>query len=1295
MKNMITSRLLPTAFIVFLSLLTTSAQVTADFSASTTSGCAPLRVEFINQSANSIEWDWNFGDGSTSFDEHPVHYYTTPGVYTVSLTAYGGGASDTETKVAYITVRGFEVEVEGIGSTCGLANGSLDVTIIGGTAPFSYAWNNGANTEDLTGLTAGSYRITITDATGCQFSESYLIENANHLTLTVVKTHVSTPGGSDGAINLTVSGGTGPYSYSWNNGTYTTEDLANLPAGTYCVLVTDVNGCAEDGCFNVEQPGCGDFTVTAVVQDASCGMENGSINLTVQFGTPPFSFNWSNGAAIEDLTWLSPGNYRVTVEDANGCRFTETFFVESTNNLSISGTVQHYKPGVHNGSIVLSVIGGNPSYIYNWSNGETGSIIDGLLPGTYCVTVTDEDGCYRDKCFLIETIGGCSTLSVSGVVHGVVSPPGENGYIELFVTGGTPPYTYIWSNGADGRILDGLSIGTYCVTVTDATGCVEDKCFVVEFAPPGCTLTITGAVTDASTPNFNNGQITLTITGGTSPYTYSWSNGATTKNIENLTAGQYCVIVTDVTGCTRDKCFVVENLMGGCSDFEVEAQITNANCGAANGSINLIVSGGTAPYSFTWNNGSTDEDRYGLSPGLYRVTVEDNGTCIFSETFEVSTSGNDLAITGTVTNVSAPGVVDGAINVTVTGGDDPYTYNWTHGATTQDLSGLEVGTYCLLVTDANGCLADKCFNVEGPGCGDFNVTGVVTHVGCGGTPGAINVTVQFGTPPYFYAWSNGATTEDISGLASGYYTVTVEDSGPCRKVKTFHVEYSGGFQIMGTVTPAIGGTATGAIVISMSGGAAPYTFQWSNGATTQNIDNLAPGQYCVLVTSANGCVEDKCFTVGVSGGCGDFYVTAHDDRYLCGPGELFLEANAYFGTQPYTFSWSPVTGLDNPDSRVTVALVSTTTAYTVTATDDHGCTASDEITVYVVNPGGNNAGVAFDSVTICRGDSVQLAAFGGTSYYWNPGNGLSDRNSPTPWASPEVSKNYFVIIGNGACEQIFSVHVKVDEDCVWPGDANSDGIANNQDVLAIGIGFGISGFTRPNATSNWEGQLCPDWLLALASGPNLKHVDCDGSGTIDAADTIPLYLNYGLTHNRSGSPGQKFVDPELYFDLPDDTALAGQAIAVPVYLGTHDIQASNFYGIAFSVNYDNTIVEEGTMHFAPVNSFAGNVGDLLSFDFDLYGESKMDVALTRLNRVSVSGYGQIGTISFTMKDDISGKDFLVRELILSFSDVRGIDNNENELLLFYEPGSMFVKQEVNGITQSGNEQPQLSIYPNP
>jgi len=1141
MKTTAVNQLPALLILLIIAALPLQAQVTAYFTAAPLSGCAPLRVEFTNQSVNSIEWDWDFGDGETSFLQNPVHYYTQPGTYSVTLTAYGAGGSDTITKTNLVTVTGFEIEVS--------------------------------------------------------------------------------------------------------------------------------------------------------VTDASCGQANGSIDVTVNSSAPPVTYSWSNGATSQDMSSLAAGSYRVTVSDGSGCVFTETYHVETSGNITITGTVQHVLPGVHNGSIQLSVSGGSAPYSYSWSNGETGSIVDGLSAGTYCVTVSDANGCSADKCFLIETAQGCN-LTITGSVHDATAGA-ANGSIEPFVSGGTQPYSYSWSNGETGRIIDGLPTGTYCLTVTDANGCLGDKCFVVEIAQANCsTLAIAGSVTDASAPGESDGAIALNISGGTSPYTYAWSNGATTKNIDNLTNGQYCVIVTDVNGCTRDKCFVVE-VANACGNFSVIAQITNASCGASNGSINLIVSGGTQPYFYAWASGSNDEDRYNLVAGNYRVTVEDNAGCRFTETFTVGSNANNISITGTVTNLSAPGAQDGAIHVTVSGGTPPYTYYWTHGATTEDLSALEAGRYCILVTDANGCAADECFDVEvsGGGCGDFNITGNVGNVPCGGSIGYINITVQFGTPPYYYNWSNGATTEDLLSVAPGTYTVTVEDSGPCRKVHTFTVGYSGGFQITGTVLPSTAGTATGGIAIYTSGGAAPFTFQWSNGVTTQNNYYLTPGQYCVIVTDANGCVEDMCFVVGTTGGCGSFYVTAHNDIYLCEPGTVWLEANAYEGEPLYSYTWTPASGLSSPYDRITQATVSDTTTFTITATDDNGCTATDEVTVFVTSLGAGSVGVAFDSVTICRGDSVQLAAFGGNDYYWDPGNGLSDRYSPTPWAAPEETKNYVVIISNGGCESMFTVHVEVDDDCVWPGDANHDGIANNQDVLALGIGNGISGFPRPNATNNWNAQYCPDWFLALASGPNLKHLDCDGNGTINAADTIPLFLNYGMTHNRSGSPGQKFVDPELYFDLPTDTAFAGQEIDVPVYLGTSNIQTSNFYGIAFSVNYDNTIVEENTMHFEAVNSFAGNANDLLSFDFDMYGDSKMDVALTRLNRTVASGFGQIGTISFAMKDDISGKNFLVRELTLSFSDVRAIDNNENDLLLFYEAGSLFVKQELSGLAPIHNVR--LNIYPNP
>ncbi|GIV32986.1 MAG: hypothetical protein KatS3mg031_0521 [Chitinophagales bacterium] len=1134
-------------FVLLLSLTPGQAQVVAGFSANITSGCAPLRVEFINTSSNSIEWDWDFGDGTSSVDKNPVHYYHAPGVYTVVLTAYGGGVSDTETKVGYITVYGFQVHASITAASCGLTNGTIDLTITGATPPIHFSWSTGAFSEDIANLSPGVYRVTITDSSGCQFTESYQVASVNGLTLTGTITAVSATGANDGAIQLTVHGGTGPYSYAWNPGGFTTKDISGLTAGVYCVTVTDAAGCAADKCFHVETAasGCSGFTVSGAVSHAS-------------------------------------GSF------------------------------------LHNGRIELQVSGGPPPYTYSWSNGATTRIVDGLTPGTYCVTVSDAGGCLKDTCFQVTTQSHCSSLSLSGTVT-AVSVPGQN-----------------------------------------------------------------------------DGAVVLTVVGGTSPYSYSWSNGATTKNISHLSPGQYCVIVTDALGCTRDQCFLVE-VSNPCGSFQVAAQITPAVCGTASGSVNLIVTGGTSPYFFAWSNGATTEDVYNLSAGNYRVTVEDGGNCRFSETYIIHNTNNNLSLTSSLTHVSVAGGTDGAIDLTVTGGMPPYSYQWLHGASTEDLSGLEAGRYCVLVTDASGCVEDGCFDVEAPngsGCGDLAITGNVGHVPCGDSLGYINITVQLGTPPYFYHWSNGSTSEDLIPIRPGSYTVTVEDNGSCRKVETFVVGYGGGFQINGLVSPALAGTATGSVVLSITGGTPPYQFQWSNGNTNQNIHNLSPGQYCVIVTDSNGCKEDKCFSVGITGGCGDFMVTAYDDIILCEPGTFTLEANAFHGKLPYSFSWSPSAPLNTPGSRVTQGNISSTTTFVVTATDDNGCIATDTVHVFVLSAG-NSSGVAFDSVTICRGDSLQLAAFGGTQYFWDPAAGLTDRNSPTPWASPLESKTYTVTIRNGVCESRFTVHVGVDDDCVWPGDANHDGIANNLDVLAIGIGFNISGLPRPNASIQWYGQYCPDWLLALASGPNLKHADCDGNGVINNADTLPIRLHYGLTHNKSGGPGKKFTDPELYFRMPVDTALSGQEVQVPVYLGTDSLPVNNFYGIAFSVHYDPTLIQENSMRFTPVNSFIGNPSDLLSFDIDIYGQARMDVGLTRTNRISTGGYGQIGTVSFTMKDDISGKDFLVKELILSFSGVRAIDNNENDLLLYYEPASLFVKMEITGVGASADNHPQVSVYPIP
>ena len=275
----------------------------------------------------------------------------------------------------------------------------------------------------------------------------------------------------------------------------------------------------------------------------------------------------------------------------------------------------------------------------------------------------------------------------------------------------------------------------------------------------------------------SDGAIALNVSGGTLPYTYSWSNGASTRNLNNLSGGTYRVIVTDAMGCTLSQNVTVGEPAAALS---LSAVVSDELCfGDGQGAIDLSVTGGTGPYVYSWNNGSSTQDIVGLESGDYQVTVTDKNGCMVSAVYTVG-SPDQLAISASVSPISCRGEGDGAVDVTVSGGVAPYTYAWNHGATTEDISGLAPGTYQLTITDANGCTSSASWQLTEPL--PLTINQVTSHVSCfGANDGGVSLSVSGGTLPYSYSWNNGATTRDISNLAGGTYEVTVTDARGCEQ----------------------------------------------------------------------------------------------------------------------------------------------------------------------------------------------------------------------------------------------------------------------------------------------------------------------------------------------------------------------------------------------------------------------------------------------------------------------------------------------------------------------------------
>ncbi len=439
--------------------------------------------------------------------------------------------------------------------------------------------------------------------------------------------------------------------------------------------------------------------------------------------------------------------------------------------------------------------------------------------------------------------------------------PGEcTGVMNLQVIENCPESpTYLWSNGATSEDITGLcDEGIYCVTITVGSKVII-ACDTLLVPDP---FAITSQITNPTPGNASNGLIDiLTVTGGTPPYTYHWSypppNGTTTQDLSNIPAGTYTVTITDSHSCQ----FVPDPFVVGA---DLTAAITNVSCnGGMNGAINLQVNYGTAPYTFNWNTTPprTSEDIDNLKAGIYCVTVTDNSGSTRDSCFTV-TQPDPLNVTASLTHdVNENG--QGAIDMNVTGGLQPYSYQWADGPTSQDRIGLSPGTYCVTITYGQGCTTDTCFTIFG---GGINVSLTAKAYGnfqtsCGNTcDGMITSNVVGGNAPFTYQWSNTQTTPDLmTNVCEGTYSLTVTDQDGQTATATIVITSPPDIVMVITSTlPTDFNSFDGALSAVVNGGTPPYTYSWSGpvSGNTAALNNIPAGSYLLQIVDNSGCQAD-------------------------------------------------------------------------------------------------------------------------------------------------------------------------------------------------------------------------------------------------------------------------------------------------------------------------------------------------------------------------------------------------------------------------------------------------------
>jgi gliding motility-associated-like protein len=455
------------------------------------------------------------------------------------------------------------------------------------------------------------------------------------------------------------------------------------------------------------------------------------------------------------------------------------------------------------------------------------------------------------------------------------------------------------------------------------------------------------------------------------------------------------------------------------------------------GNIDITVTGGTGLFTYLWHDGYTLEDRTQLSAGAYSVTVNDDVNCSVSANI-IITQPDTLIVSETHTDIRCAGETTGEILITVTGGVAPYQYYWNDGVTIQNRSGLAYGFYTVTVQDNNFCTAILGVNLTEPP--PIEVIHTHTDAGCNGTSnGRIEITTGGGVPPYSYTWNDGATTEDRSNLAAGNYSVTVTDNNQCTVTVSEVISELSSFIVDIFPTPeSCAGKQDGRVNVQHTGGTSPFSYSWSNGLTTRDIDNLSAGTYFLTITDANNCALIESAVVEA---LSSLTVNAVLKNATCPPmtdGEITLSVSG--GSGSITYTWND----GNTESKNENLAPGN---YSVTITDGNGCTVSDSFSItydYIFSIEVE----ALGADTIMKGESVTLNVLTNgniVNFEWQPAFGLDCNTCASPLASPLATTNYVVnAISLNGCMASDSVRIVVieRENVFAPGgfSPNGDGI---------------------------------------------------------------------------------------------------------------------------------------------------------------------------------------------------------------------------------------------------------------
>lgn len=855
----------------------------------------------------------------------------------------------------------------------GQSTGTIDISTSGGNGVFNYSWENSSGTQiatsqDITGLSAGQYCVTVTSCLGAETATAcYTVgqPSGGALSIVAATTNPACFGDATGSIDVTVSGGTtfgagcAGYTYIWNDGN-TNADRFGIGAGVWAVTVTDCNGCQISESFNLESAPS-ELTISGTGTAVSCfGGSDGVVTASANGGVGPYEYRLVCGTTTFPFQTsnifnnVSAGACFLSVRDDFGCVQTSSVVVGTPNQISAGSDVTNATDNC-NGAIDLSVNGGTGSLSYSWDGpgGFSASTqdIDDLCPGEYCVTITDANDCEFTNCYevIAPLMADATPASIEPACFGVC-----DGEITLNFTGGTGPFTYAWTGGlSGGPSISDVCPGSYTVTVTSSDGQSITISPTVGEANQPVSISVLD-VDNVSVPVECDGEILISASGGFGGYTYEWSPttgvNLNTNNPIQLCLDNYTVTVTDSEGCTA----IETPIEVGYNPTLLNMVITSEPIcnGATSGQLEIQVTGGLAPYDFviddgtnTTNASSPDGDLTvpGLAPGTYTVTVTDAAPGTFQQSdIEVEVVEEvviELATTTVFPVTNAPANNNGMIDIEVSGGQLPYTFQWSNGSVAQNPSDLTPGFYDLVIVDANGCVAQfenievaifsSNFTAVEPDCPDNNGSITAAPTGSNNTP-------------FTYEWIDEdgnvvGNNETLPNVPVGTYTLTITDTLGRSVTTTYELNSVSNLSAALEVTTDFNGfgvrcngDASGTASVMANNGVTPYNYQWSTGATTPAATGLPADQLItVVVTDGEGCSVELSTTLSQPDPINTVTFT---DWVMCSENSGTATATPNGGVFPYEYTWDDELG---QNSQTAVLLDGG--VFTVTVIDANGC----------------------------------------------------------------------------------------------------------------------------------------------------------------------------------------------------------------------------------------------------------------------------------------------------------------------------------------------------------------------